>query len=216
MALDPISLAITAFGAGINAIGQYKAGQRAKQIGEINARSIDYISDLNARLTEQAADQNADVLAFNARMYEAQSRDAIRRGYEEEQVFRQGTQKLLGSQRTGFAGQGVDVTSGSALDVQMDTAYQSELDALTIRLNANREAWGFTTKATNEEMLRTALLKNSKLQARSIRETGKADALSARLNGQAAASAGKYGALSTIAGTTATILNQQYGFGRVS
>jgi hypothetical protein len=213
---DPVSLGILAFSQTLGAIGQYKAGQENKRIGEINARNIDYISELNARLGEQSADENAAVLDFNSRMYDAQARDAIVRGAENETIFRQGTQKLIGEERTSFAGQGVDVSSGSAAEVQADTARQSELDALQIRANAYREAWGFSTKAQNEAMLRTALLRNAKLQAQSTRATGKADAQSARMGGNAAASRGNYSALSTIAGTTATVLNSQYGFGRAN
>jgi hypothetical protein len=96
----------------------------------------------------------------------------------------------------------------------MDTAYQAELDALSIRTNAAREAWGFTVKSNNEQLLKDALLKNAKLQAQSTRATGKAQAISARAGGNAAAAAGNFGAASTVIGATATVLQNQYGFGR--
>src|SRR3989304_3955374 len=41
---------------------------------------------------------------------------------------------------------------GAAADVQADAAFQGELDALTIRTNAAREAWGYQVQA---EDLRT-------------------------------------------------------------
>lgn len=42
---------------------------------------------------------------------------------------------------------GIDMTNGSSLDVRSDSAMMSELDALTIRNNAMREAWGHRHEA---------------------------------------------------------------------
>jgi len=99
-------------------VGQVKAGNAAKKTGE-----------MNAQLAEQ------------------QSADALARGREEEQGFRLGVKGLIGSQRAGFASQGVDVNQGSALDVQADAAFLGELDALRIRTNAQREAHGYQQQA---------------------------------------------------------------------
>jgi len=112
--LIPLIIGSTA----MQVVGQIKAGNAAKNIGE-----------MNAQLAEQ------------------QSRDAIMRGKEEEQGFRMGVKTLIGSQRAGFAGQGVDVNQGSALDVQADAAFLGELDALRIRTNAQREAHGYQAEA---------------------------------------------------------------------
>lgn len=83
----------------------------------------------------------------NAQFAEAQAIDAEARGRVNEQRQRETTEGVIGSQRVSFAAQGVDVNKGSSLDVQADAAYLGELDALTIRNNAAREAWGYRTQA---------------------------------------------------------------------
>jgi hypothetical protein len=54
---------------------------------------------------------------------------------------------MIGAQRAGIAAGNIDVGYGSAVDVQADAAHLGELDALTIRNNAQREAWGFKVEA---------------------------------------------------------------------
>jgi hypothetical protein len=48
-----------------------------------------------------------------------------------------------------MAANGIEIDSGSPLDVLMDTAQLGELDALTIRANAEREAYGFRSQQGN-------------------------------------------------------------------
>jgi molybdopterin biosynthesis enzyme len=86
---------------------------------------------------------------MNAMIAEYQADDAISRGKFNEKRQRQATEKVIGSQRAGFAAQGVDVNSGSALNTQADAAYLGELDALTIRQNAAKEAWGYKVQAVS-------------------------------------------------------------------
>jgi hypothetical protein len=113
-------LGMQGFGAGFSAMGNLQAGKAQKQLNDYNAQ----VSDMEAS-------------------------DAIARGALAEKRQRQNVKLLIGSQRAGFAAGGVDVNDGSAVDVQADTARQGELDALTIRLNAAREAWGFKNQATD-------------------------------------------------------------------
>ena len=88
----------------------------------------------------------------NARMSEMQARDALRRGKEAEAASRQRTSKLIGSQRAALAAQGIRLDFGSALDVQQEAADIGELDALAIRTNAAREAFGYRAEALNATM----------------------------------------------------------------
>lgn len=87
---------------------------------------------------------------YNARVSEVQADDAIARGREEEQRHRKAVRGLIGSQRAALAASGVDVNAGNAVDIQADSAEMGELDALTIRTNAAREAWGFKVGAAVE------------------------------------------------------------------
>lgn len=62
------------------------------------------------------------------------------------------TRGLIGAQRAGYAAQGVELDEGTAKAVQTQSAGMGELDALTIRNNAAREAWGYRVGATNSRM----------------------------------------------------------------
>lgn len=105
-------------GAGMSAGGAYASGKAQKKLAEYNA-------------------QVADI----------QAEDAIARGRQEESRHRTDVRVLTGSQRAAWGASGADVNSGNAVDVQADTARMGELDALTIRANAAREAWGYKVQA---------------------------------------------------------------------
>lgn len=122
---------------------------------------------------------------FNAKVAEQQAEDAVLRGHDEETRFRQGVRMLVGSQRADFAGQGVDVSQGSAADVQADAAFLGELDAQKIRTNAALEAWGYRQQAE-----------------------------SFRRGGQAASSAANWNVASTALGGATSVVAAAYGWGR--
>lgn len=88
----------------------------------------------------------------NRRLAEMRAEDAMRRGHEAEAVSRGRTKKLIGRQRAVLAAQGIRVDEGSAMDIQQETADIGELDALSIRTNALREAFGATTEARTASM----------------------------------------------------------------
>ncbi len=96
----------------------------------------------------QGAYQNS-MLQANATFADMQSQDALRRGDKEASSLEKKGKSLIGSQRAAFAAQGIQVDTGSALDVQLDTAEQVRLDALTIKNNAWRESWGYEVQASN-------------------------------------------------------------------
>lgn len=97
--------------------------------------------------TIQAGRSADHVAGFNARMAEWQARDAERRGDEAANRHRAQVTRMIGSQRAALAAQGVNVEDGSAAEVQLDTAMLGEMDALTIRNNAAREALGYRAQA---------------------------------------------------------------------
>lgn len=130
---------------------------------------------------KQARYQSA-VERNNATIAGWQAEDATQRGQIEEQRQRLATARLRGAQRAGMAANGIEIDSGSPLDVLMDTASLGELDALTIRSNAEREAYGFRSQQGN-------------LMAQSGLTT---------MAGRNAATAGYIGAGSTLLSTAAT------------
>lgn len=206
--MDPVSIGLLIGGTAVSAYSQKKAGDQAKRIGAINAGSIERIALLNEQLIRQGTDTNAGILDYNARLSDAQAADAIARGYDLETRFRRDLRGVVGSQRVSYAAQGVEVDEGSALEVQEDTVYWGEVDALQIRVNAAREAWGYQVEAEDFRMRAHAMRENAKLQIQSLKETAKAEALSSRLGGQYASQAGTYGAVGTILGGAGEIYSK--------
>lgn len=89
----------------------------------------------------------AQVADNNAQIAEWQAKDSIQRGQTEEQNQRLKTASTYGSQRAALAANGVVLSEGSALDVLTTTKYLGERDALTVRDNALKEAWGYKNQA---------------------------------------------------------------------
>lgn len=92
---------------------------------------------------------NEQVARYNQHLAQVQSQDALARGYQEESQRRRATRRLIGAQRARLAAQGLDVNSGDAALIQEQTAAAGEEDALTIRNNAQREAWGYRVQAAD-------------------------------------------------------------------
>jgi len=102
-----------------------------------------------AEATQNAYNYQAAVNRNNAQIAEWQAQDAVTRGAKAEQTQRLKAAQLKGSQRAAFAARGVALDEGSPLAILQDTDYMGEMDALTIRDNAAREAWGHRTQGAN-------------------------------------------------------------------
>ena len=88
---------------------------------------------------------------FNASIAERQAQDATARGaFDAGQIATAGRQRI-GAQRVAAAGSGVDVGTGSALDLQGDEAHFSALDRQTRLNNAAAEAWGYRTQSAIDQ-----------------------------------------------------------------
>lgn len=84
----------------------------------------------------------------NATLADMQSQDAINRGDKQAQLIKTKTSQMISSQRAAMGAQGVEVNSGSNMQIQEDTASIGALDALTAKNNAWREAWGYKMQAS--------------------------------------------------------------------
>jgi len=102
-----------------------------------------------ARAQAQSANYQSQLAQMNAQIAEARSRDAIERGQVEESQKRQQVSNFMGRQKVAFARNNVDMRFGSPLDSIVDTATLGEMDALTIRANAAREAYDHRVGAAN-------------------------------------------------------------------
>jgi hypothetical protein len=132
MCVDPATLAVVSaaasvLGTGVSAYGQIQAGQAAKAAGDYNA----------------AVARNNQIVA------ERQAQDALARGEVAETEQRRKVRMLASSQRAALGASGVQLDAGTPLDLLGDTAAMGELDALTIRNNAEREAYGYRVQGVN-------------------------------------------------------------------
>ena len=84
---------------------------------------------------------------LNARAAELRAKDAIRRGEVAVSKFRKSSKILKGKQIAALAGQGIDVATGTAAEIQAETERMTTEDVIEIRNNAWREAFGLEFEA---------------------------------------------------------------------
>jgi hypothetical protein len=122
-----------------------------------------------AAATQLSEEQQAQVQSNNATIATWDASDAITAGAQKAQQSQLSTGTLLSTQRATMAANGVDLTQGSAANVQASTKYQGETDVNTINANAARTAWGYANQAqtdtNNSETLRAAASQISPAQA---------------------------------------------------
>ena len=92
---------------------------------------------------------NEAVAKNNAAAAETQAQQAEQLGSIDEDRQRARMRQMIGKQRAAFAANNIDSSSGTALDLISETAQFGEEDALAIRANAARDAWGFRTQGMN-------------------------------------------------------------------
>lgn len=125
-----------------------------------------------ASAARRRAEFEAAMLEQNADLADFLAADTRARGSYEEAVSRLRGGAKIGEQKAAYGASGVDVQSGSALDVIGSTAMVSEMEAEVIRSNATREAWGYSTSANQ-----------MRFRAKLARVTGEAQASESVLNG---------------------------------
>lgn len=134
-------------------------------------------ADANAR--EGAA--NAAELERSAKQADAARLDAFRQGQLAVARRRLDVGRALGSQRVGYAAAGVDSSTGTPADVAMASARFGELDALQLRANAYREAFGFEESARSLRMRAAQTRRNTEANVFNSVLSGVAGAASAAL-----------------------------------
>ncbi len=131
---------------------------------------------LSAKGAIDQGNYQAGVASNNAKLQQYAAADATARGAIEEQQQRTRTRQLMGAQRAALAANGVDASTGTASNLLQDSAASGEFDALTIRANAAKAAWGYNTQAAA-----------FKAEARNARSAGKNAAFTTLLTGGAQA-----------------------------
>lgn len=129
---DPVTIGITSLALGV--IGTGAGIYSSYQEGKTQQSYYNYQAELNKR-NAQIAEENAAV--------ERQG------GIEDARLQRIKTIQAIGSQQSALAANGIDVTSGTSLDVIEDTAAMGELDALNILTQSERNARNYLTQSDN-------------------------------------------------------------------
>lgn len=102
-----------------------------------------------AAAQKQQANYQAAIARNNQTVAQWKADDAIKRGKAAQDEHRQNVVAFKGKQRAAMAASGFDINEDDALDILADTAEIGELDALTIKSNAAREAWGHQVEGSN-------------------------------------------------------------------
>lgn len=152
----PLAIAGIA-GTVISAAGQYEQGQATAAASAYQA---------------QVAANNAAIAKTNALM-DIQSGEiaAVNSGLK--------TRAQVGSEKANQGASGVDVNTGSAVNVRAGTAETGMLDALTIRSNAAKEAYGQEVTATSD----TAQSQLDTMEGSQAAEAGEIGAAGSLLSG---------------------------------
>lgn len=104
----------------------------------------------SAKAYQIQGEYQKSVSKLNMRIAAFQAEDAIRRGEESVDLFEQQVSQVIGSQRAGFAAQGIEVDEGTAFRVQQDTKRIAKQEVLKLRANAFRESFGYKMQAVRE------------------------------------------------------------------
>lgn len=187
----------------------YNAGQLLK-LTAVNATAKQAITDVNVGLAEsisnfnlQVADsQGAMILARgdmqasyaeanaanaerNALLEEDNAQTSLEAGKKEEQTSRLNYARLKSTQRATLAANGMVLDEGSALRIQTDTDFFSDVDADMIHSNAVRAALGYRGRADNYNLeARMSRVEGSmaRVNAQTEAFTVKAQAFGAKLS----------------------------------
>ncbi len=134
-----LALALTAASTAVSVIGQVQASKAAQSRSEYEAS----LARNNVILSERAA---KDALARGKRA----SADSVARGRVNVTLSKREFAQFIGIQRASAAGQGVEVGTGTAGEIVIDTAGVGEFEAQTIAADAAREAQGIQINAERE------------------------------------------------------------------
>ncbi len=131
------------------ALTQAQLGQFSLYSSFFGAIGSAYGAYASARSTKTQLELQSQLAEINARLSESSAQQETRRGQQAEQGVRLKTAQIKGTQRAAMAANGIDLGSDSATHILTTTDYMGERDAITVRDNATRNAWGYRTQGAN-------------------------------------------------------------------
>jgi hypothetical protein len=118
-----------------------------------------------------------NIAKMNAQLAEAQADQAMKRGQAEANRKEAQMKILRGRQRAAGAANGVDVDSGSMLEIQEESMALGALDAMTIKNNAIREAYGYKSQSMSYQQQGQWARSNAQMNADATLLTGGLNAI---------------------------------------
>jgi len=97
------------------------------------------------------ADYQAQVADNNRIAADQQAQYALSQGQAADEQQRQKTAQLIGAARAQMAAHGVELDSGSPLDIQSDDATMGELNALSAENSGEHQAYGYQVQAMDDQ-----------------------------------------------------------------
>lgn len=104
---------------------------------------------LSAMSAMRQSEVAGEVAARNAKIADQQAEDALRRGEKEASELQRRIAGTKSAQRVSLAAKGLDLTYGTAADLQDQTDFFGQSDVATTRTNARKEAWARSSQASN-------------------------------------------------------------------
>lgn len=142
--------AAAAEGATTLGVASAAIGANAGLFGAIGTGLSALGSIQQGRAQSASANYNAQVQANNAQLEEQKATLAGQEGAANTAIEQQKTRAQVGAIKTAQAANGVNINTGSAVDVRSSAAELGELNALTVRSNAVKEAYGYKTQAASD------------------------------------------------------------------
>lgn len=160
--LGNVGMGASAAGAGLNVFSSLLGGEAQQE----NLNYQAGIADINSKLAKQDADYTRAVGEVNA------------------QASGMKTRQMIGAQTAAQGASGIDLASGSAVEVRKSQAAVGAQDQILIRSEAAKKAYGYEVEATKQ-----------KLQGDNLRAAGS----NARLAGWLGAGSSVLGGVSSVA-----------------
>lgn len=165
---------------GVTMAGVMTALKVVGSVLAVASTAISIPTSIQAGNTQKAMyNYQAQVNENNAKIAQNNAAQERQSGLEEARLQRIKTLQNIGSQQAAFAGNGIDITSGTALDAIEDTAQFGELDALMTQYNSERTALNYEQQASNF----TNQANLDRIAGKNASTAGKMNALAYGLNG---------------------------------
>jgi len=100
-----------------------------------------------SEVTKKASKVNREIAEMNAQFAELDAYDAKLEGETQKAKYQSIVDKTLSEQQAALTSAGVDVTFGSAAEIQKETRFISELNMMEIDKRAEEQALGYRQEA---------------------------------------------------------------------